>query len=347
MAMLESLAARLRNSTKFQCVGFAHDSELFAIKMAQALGIEILGTCAWAPPLAVYHDAVESAFRFAEAGFPIRVISGQVMGGTAPATIAGGVIANNAEVIAGLVLVQLIRPGTRVLVKDFSSPMNMNTGAPVFGSIEACLHNAATNQVFQKYGVPIDDATCYPNSKMPDYQCGYEKAFRVLIAGLSGANTLLLHGSVHGELTHHPVQAILDDDLAGMVGRFMEGIEVNDETLAVDVIEEVGPVPGHFLGKGHTRKWWKLEQFVPLAADRLTYPEWIKGGKKSCLDYARGRMEEILAEHQPAPLTPVQEEDVERILEEAREYYRGKGLISEEEMAAYWKSMRSAIYPYG
>ena len=347
MAMLESLAARLRNSTKFQCVGFAHDSELFAIKMAQALGIEILGTCAWAPPLAVYHDAVESAFRFAEAGFPIRVISGQVMGGTAPATIAGGVIANNAEVIAGLVLVQLIRPGTRVLVKDFSSPMNMNTGAPAFGSIEACLHNAATNQVFQKYGVPIDDATCYPNSKMPDYQCGYEKAFRVLIAGLSGANTLLLHGSVHGELTHHPVQAILDDDLAGMVGRFMGGIEVNDETLAVDVIEEVGPVPGHFLGKGHTRKWWKLEQFVPLAADRLTYPEWMNSGKKSCLDYARGRMEEILAEHQPVSLTPTQEEDVERILEEAREYYRGKGLISEEEMAAYWKSMRSAIYPYG
>ena len=347
MAMLESLAARIRNSTKFQCVGFSNDSEIFAIKMAQALGIEIMGTCALAPPLAMYRDAAESTFRFAEAGFPMRIISGQVMGGTAPATIAGGVITNNAEVITGLVLAQLIRPGMRVLVKDFSHPMNMNTGAPGFGSIVACLHNAASNQIFRKYGVPIDNATCYPNSKMPDYQCGYEKASRLLIAGLSGANTLLLHGSVHGELTHHPIQAILDDDLAGMVGRFMEGVKVNDDTLAIDLIEEVGPIPGHFLNKEHTRKWWKLEQFVPKAADRLTYPEWMQTGKKTCLDYAKERMGEILATHKPTPLTHSQEEDVERILDEARNYYRKKELISEGEMATYRESMKSPNYPFG
>jgi len=347
MAMLESLAARIRNSTKFQCVGFSNDSEMFAIKMAQALGIEIMGTCALAPPLAMYRDAAESTFRFAEAGFPMRIISGQVMGGTAPATIAGGVITNNAEVITGLVLTQLIKPGTRVLVKDFSSPMNMSTGAPAFGSIEACLHNVASNQLFRRYGVPIDNATCYPNSKMPDYQCGYEKASRLLIAGLSGANTLLLHGSVHGELSHHPVQAILDDDLAGMVGRFMEGVKVNDDTLAIDLIEEVGPIPGHFLNKEHTRRWWKLEQFVPKAADRLTYPEWMQTGKKGCLDYAKERMEEILATHKATPLTHSQEEDVERILDEARNYYRKKELISEGEMATYRESMESPNYPFG
>ena len=346
MAMLESQAARMRNSTKCVCVGFSNDSEAFAIKMAQALGIEIMGTCAAAPPLAMYRDAAESAFRFAEAGFPLRILSGQVMGGTAPATIAGGVITNNAEVITGLVLAQLIRPGMRVLVKDFSHPMNMSTGAPGFGSIVACLHNAASNQIFRKYGVPIDNATCYPNSKMPDYQCGYEKTLRVLVAGLSGANLLLLHGSVHGELTYHSVQAILDDDLAGMVGRFMEGIEVNDETLAIDLIEKVGPIPGYFLNKEHTRKWWKLEQFIPKAADSLTYPEWMNTGKKSCLDYAKERMEEILTTHKPIPLTPSQEEDLERILEEARKYYKERGLISEEEMATYRASMKSPNYPY-
>ena len=87
MAMLESLAARIRNSTKFQCVGFSNDSEIFAIKMAQAVGIEILGTCAFAPPLTVFRDAVESAFRFAEAGLPVRIVGAPVMGGSAPATI--------------------------------------------------------------------------------------------------------------------------------------------------------------------------------------------------------------------------------------------------------------------
>jgi len=148
-----------------------------------------------------------------------------------------------------------------------------------------------------------------------------------MTAALSGANIIGLQGAISSELTHHPVQAILDDDIAGMVGRFLEGIEVNDETLAIDLIEEVGPIPGHYLGTEHTRKWWKREQFVPKVADRLTYPEWMQKGKKSALDYAKERMEEILATHRPTPLTTSQEEDIERILEEARKYYREKGLM--------------------
>ena len=157
---------------------------------------------------------------------------------------------------------------------------------------------------------------------------------------------MLYHGSVHGELTHHPIQAILDDDSAGMVGRFMEGVTVNDETLAVDLINEVGPIPGHFLDRAHTRKWWKLEQFSPKAADRLTYPEWMSTGKKTCLDYARERTDEILANHKTAPLTSNQEEGVERVLEEARKYYEQKDLITQEEMSTYRRSLQSPNYPY-
>jgi trimethylamine--corrinoid protein Co-methyltransferase len=346
MALLETLAARLRNSTKAALVGYAHDSEIFAIQMAQAVGIEIMGGCYIAPPLTGYRDAFESAFRCAEAGLSIKIGSGQVMGGTAPATIAGGVITNLVEVIAGLVLIQSIKPGTRVIVKGFSSPMNMETGSPCFGSIEAGLHSAVFAQYFRKFGVPVDGSTAYPDAKRPDYQCGHEKAFRALIVGLSGISTLLLHGSVHGELTYHPVQSVLDDDLAGMVGRFMEGIAVKNETLAIELIEKVGPIPGHYLAEEHTRKWWKLEQFVPKVSDRLTYPAWMQTGKKSSLDLAKERTEEILATHKPPPLTTSQEKDLERILEEARKYYKEKGLISEEEMATYRKSMKSGNYPY-
>ena len=346
MAMPESLAARIRCSTKFQCVGFSNDSELFAIEMAKAVGIEILGTCAWAPPLALYRDAVESTFRLVEAGFCLRVVGGQVMGGTAPASIAGAIVTNNAEVIAGLVLAQLIRPGTRVLVKDFTAPMNMASGAPAFGGIEISVHNAACNQMWQWYGVPLDNTTAYPNAKVPDFQSACEKAMRVMNAGISGGNTLLFHGSVHGELTHHPLQAILDDDLAGMVGRFMEGVTVSTESLAIDVIEKVGPVPGHFMSSPHTRKWWKLEQYVPHTADRLTYPEWMTTGKRTCIDYARERMEEILANHKPTPLTPSQEDAVERVLEEARIHYHKQGLITDDEMRYYRETMKSPNYPY-
>jgi trimethylamine--corrinoid protein Co-methyltransferase len=136
-----------------------------------------------------------------------------------------------------------------------------------------------------------------------------------------------VQGAIHGELTHHPVQAIIDDDLVGMIGRFLEGIEVNDETLALDLINAVGPIPGEYLSKEHTRKWWRKEQFIPQVADTWTYPEWLKRGKKSCVDYAKERLEKILATHKPTPLTTDQEKDIERILEDARRLYRTRGML--------------------
>ncbi|MCJ7792243.1 MAG: trimethylamine methyltransferase family protein, partial [Dehalococcoidia bacterium] len=186
------------------------------------------------------------------------------------------------------------------------------------------------------------------SSKKPDFQTGYQKALNALAGALTGSHLLALHGSLYGELTAHPLQAILDDDIAGMIGRFIEGVTVTDETIALELIEQVGPIPGHYLNTAHTREWWKKEQFVPKVADELTYPEWIKSGKKDCLDYAKERMEEILATHRVSiPLTLSQEEDIKRILNEAREYYRKKGMISDEEWAVYKeKVLKSPDYRF-
>ena len=347
MAMTESFASRVRSSTKCVCTNSNNNADVFAIEMAQALGIELLGIGLISPPLTISGASVEANYRFAAAGFPIRICSGDTMGATSPATIIGSTVSNNAEVISQVVLAQLIKPGTRVVVKDFIFPQNMKSGAPVFGAIETVSHNVVFNQIFRKYDIPRASTTCFPSAKLPDYQCGYEKAIFIFAAALSGANYIEPHGGVFGELTHHPIQSILDNDLAGIIGRFIEGVTVNKETLATELIEEVGSGPDHFLNKAHTRKWWKLEQFVPWVADRLTYSEWMDSGKKTCLDYAREKMEEILATHKPTPLTSSQEEDIERILEEARRYYKEKGLITDEEMAAYRKSMASPNYPYG
>jgi len=125
-----------------------------------------------------------------------------------------------------------------------------------------------------------------------------------------------------------------------------EGIDVSEDSLAVDLIEEVGPVPGHFLNKRHTRQWWKHEQNHPHAADKLTYPEWEKVGRKGCMDYAMERFDDILTNYSPPPLTASQEEEIERILEEARDYYQKQGLITSDEMAVYRQGMRSSRYPY-
>ena len=341
MSMLESLAARVRNSSKCVVVGHSHGSEQFAIQIAQALGIEVIGTCTAAPPLTYFEDALESAFHLAEAGMAVRIVGAPVMGASAPATLAGGLVSNLVEVMAGIVLVQVIRPGTRVMVLDFAMPMNMSTGAPAFGNVAVCIHISAFNQLFRHYGIPTYNADGYPGSKQPDFQSAYEKSFRAIFTAVSGGSSRPLHGGVYGELSHHPLQAVLDDDIAGMVGRYLEGMTVNDETLALDLIEQIGPVPGHFLGQAHTRKWWRAEQYLPHAADSLTYPEWMNQGKKGCVDYARERLEGILQTHKPLALTPAQESDVERILEDARMHYQRLGQISTGEMEAYRAALRS------
>jgi trimethylamine--corrinoid protein Co-methyltransferase len=327
MRIPEICAAKIRNSTKWFFEGYSNDCEIFIIQMAQAMGIDIMCSMLASPPLTFYGEAVECAFRMAEAGMAGRVLPGGVCGATAPVTIAGSTVTANAEILAGIVLLQLMRPGMRIEVKDFTYPQNMRTGSPAFGNIGVSLHGVVFSQIWRRYGIPAGMTTAYPSSKIPDFQCGYEKAIIALIAALSGINLQLVQGAIHGELTHHPVQAIIDDDLVGMIGRFLEGVEVSDETIALDLIAQVGPIPGEYLSKEHTRKWWRKEQFIPQVADTLTYPEWMKKGKKSCLGYAKEKMEEILAKHKPTPLTGSQERDIEKILEDARKFYKEKGML--------------------
>ena len=328
MAIPESVAYKIRHSTKPQTTGYQLDCEVFNIEMAKAVGIEIIMISLAAAPLAFRYDAVECAFRCVEAGFPLYVGGGVMMGATGPATIAGATVINNAQHISGIVLAQLLRPGTRVILSEFTPSQDMRSGTPVFGSADTFLHLAVFNQYWRRFGVPT--STPMPgatNSKSLDYQAGYEKGNGALVAALTGSHIIKLYGGLDRELAWHPVVAILDDDIAGMIGRFIEGVQVNDETLAIDLINEVGPIPGMYLDKAHTREWWKKEQFLPQVADWLTYTDWLEQGKKGALDNAKDRMEQILATHKPKPLTPEQDNEIERILEQARESYRKKGMM--------------------
>lgn len=328
MLLLESIASRIRHTTKVVCSGSSQGSERFSIMMAQAAGIQIAGWIMASPPLSYFEDACSAAFNFVEAGFPIFITSGASYGATGPATIAGSTITNNAELIAGVILIQLIKPGTGVVVADFTFPTDMRTGTPAFGSVGSILHASMFAQLWRSYKTPTCVSTSgYPNAKKMDFQTGYEKALAGLSAALSGANVVSMHGGVSSELTFHPVQAILDNDIAGMIGRFLEGVQVTLETMAIDLIDQVGPIPGMYLDKKHTREWWKVEQHIPQVSDRLNYPDWMKQGKKSALDYAKEKMEAILAEHQPTPLPEDKDREITKILKEARKYYRDRGLL--------------------
>jgi trimethylamine---corrinoid protein Co-methyltransferase len=325
----EGLALVLFHSTLVPMAGFSEGCEIFNIEMAKVAGTElIIPAMMAASPLTYYTNTIDCAFRVLEAGFPIGVDTGPVFGATSPATVSGSLVSCMAEIIAGIVLIQLIKPGARVLVFGFPWPMNMRNGAPYFGNIQASLFAVAYSQLWRRLKIPFRNTSAsYTNSKAIDVQAGYEKSMPAMLSAIAGASVVHLHGGIHGELTHHPLQSIIDDDIAGMIGKFINGIDVTDESIALELIKQVGPIPGTFLHTSHTRKWWQAEQYSTVAADKLTPQEWTEKGKKTALAIAKEKMKDILDKHRAEELSSDQLKEIEGILKKARQYYQDKGQL--------------------
>ena len=194
-----------------------------------------------------------------------------------------------------------MRPGNRVFAHIFPVPTNMKTGRPRFGSIGISLAQVAWNQIWRTlFGIPTMNGGNGPSdSKQIDFQIAYEKSMGLLLSAISGASWINAIGGLTGELSYHPVQSVLDNDVAGAIVRFLQGVTVTDETLAIDLINQVGPVPGFYLDKIHTMRWWKKETFEGHAVDLVPYEEWEKTGRKTALDLARERSDQLLAEWKP------------------------------------------------
>ena len=348
MKEFEGAAIRLSYSTKITMEIANNDLDKFTFQIAQAIGTEIFANPNTSSPLACYTDQTEACFLAAEYGFPSMIWDGATMASTAPASIAGAVILATAELIPYIVLLQELRPGSRVAVADLVLPQNMRTGSPLFGDVSVSLHLAAFNQLWQWYGIPtVASSSGVSNSKNIGFQLAYEKTIPSLMSALSGSSAVQLHSSVYGEISAHPVQAVLDDDVAGLIGRLLEGIDISEDSLAVDLINEVGPIPGHFLAKKHTRKWWDKEQYMTKSADKTTYPEWEKGGRKKEIDYAKERVKEMISTHKvDPPLTDSQLEDMNKIMMEARKYYRNHGMITDKEWEMYKETLEKEGRPF-
>ncbi len=320
--------SRLKYLSKISRIGSTSGSHVWEIQMAQALGVDVYGAMEGPPPLTWNRDATDCAIDCAEAKFPVEPCAGGAMGATYPATLAGALVIGMAEVLSGVVLVQLVQPGNSIILNCFPPPLDMRTGHLKFGAITISLYQASWNQIWRtKYGIPTMNGGIGPsNSKRIDYQCGYEKSVGILLSAQSGANWINTVGGLTGELSYHPALSVLDNDLLGYIGRFLEGVQVDGETLAIDLIQETGPIPGFYLNKTHTRLWWKQEQFTPHAADMLTYTDWLKKEKKSALDLARERADYLLKSWE-SKLPPGKDEELDKILEECRKWYNKKGLI--------------------
>lgn len=342
MTFLETLASGLRHSGKAQHYGYSKDCDIFAIQLARELGINLEPELDAGSPLTIYGDAIDAAFRYVEAGMPIQPTVGSIMGAESPISTAGSLVMAASMAMGWIVLTQLIKPGAPLSIQYGFEPMDMRTGSPVFGSVLNALGHVGMNQWLRSHQIPSCTSAGFTSqSKKFDYQCAQEKGLGTLISALSGGNLHIFQGGASGELVYHPVLSIMDDDIAGWVGRMLQGTTVNPDTLSVDLINEIGPIPGHYLSTANTREHWRDEHFFPKVADEQAYPIWMQSGKKDTVTLARERMDDILTNHQPVSLTHEQERAVERMLGDARDHYRSEGLISDEEWAAYMLTLEA------
>ena len=249
-------------------------------------------------------------------GLPVAVPSEPLAGATAPVTLAGTITINNVESLGGLVLSQLINKGNPTLYGTTSSIIDMKTGTYIAGNMESALINACCAQMAQHYSIPLYATGGMSDSKVPDCQAGYESAATAMVVALAGANYIHdAFGLLEFCTTLSYEKMIMDNEIAGMALRAVRGVEVNRNTIAADIISEVGP-GGHFLSHLHTAKNVRKEFFIPTVADRLPRKEWEAEGAKDAAERARLEAGRILAGHKPLGFS----EDMERLL---RQKYSG------------------------
>lgn len=212
-------------------------------------------------------------------GVPLIVTPALMCGSTGPATLAGGLVVQNAEVLGGITLAQTINPGTPVLYGTASAHADMNTGAVAFGSVEFTKLTAASAQMARNYKMPCRGGGGYTDAKHVGLQAGYEASMLITTTVLSGVDYQLhAAGLMHSAMCASYEKYVLDFEIINWMKSYKAGININEDTLALDVIKKVGP-GGHFLTQKHTKLHHKKEFLDSLLSDRQSYEQWLHDDK--------------------------------------------------------------------
>ena len=260
----------------------------------------IFGGCPVVSPLRFGRENLEVLIDTAKLGLVADLAVPPQSGATAPATLAGTLAQSVAEMLACVAIANLINPGSPVTFAAWPFITDLRTGSFTGGSGEQALIAAASIQMGNFYDLPTSVGCGMTDSKLPDAQYGLEKALTISLAAHAGGNRLCEVGGMLGSLMGCSFESmVIDDEACGMIARTLRGIEVSDETLAVDVIHECAVDPGHFLGNQHTLKHMNSEFVYPRLMDRERTDTWEGAGKTDLLDRARARADEILTTHHP------------------------------------------------
>jgi len=261
-----------------------------------------LSCCFVVPPLRFAEDACSVMETCVQGGMPILLLAAGQAGATSPASLAGAVVQEVAEVLAGLVYVNLLAPKHPAIFGTWPFVSDLRTGAMSGGSGEQAVLMAACGQMGRHYDLPTGIAAGMADSKIPDAQSGYEKGYTNTLAGHCGANLVYESAGMQGSLLGTSLEGyVIDNDMLGAINRTIRGIEVNADSLSVEAMREVcleGPV--HYLGHEQTLNLMKRDYVYPEVGDRLSPKDWAEQGSTDVLQRAKARVDEILGGDRPS-----------------------------------------------
>lgn len=253
-------------------------------------------------PLGYGTEMLEAVVAYAKAQQPLVFASLIMAGSTGPITLAGVLAVQNAELLAGIVLAQLVSPGLPCLYGATSTNIDLRTGALAIGSPELSLCLSAHSQLARFYGLPSRGGGALTDASVNDAQAGYESMFSMLTTVNSGIDFVLHSGGiVSSYLAFSYEKFIMDDEICGMLRQYLRGIQVNPDTLAYEVIAHVGS-GGHFLGEDHTLERCRTEFWQPALFDRSGLEAWWDGERQDVTARATQRWKDLLARHEDPPL---------------------------------------------
>ncbi len=277
------------------------------------------------PPLMWSEITSQNVIDCAKNGLPVEIIPMPLSGATGPVTIAGSIVQHTAEGLSGVVLAQLANPGAPIIYGGSPAPFEMRFLTTPMGAIETMLIDCAYSQMGKFYGLPTHAYIGLSDSKIIDAQVGFESGIGLILGALAGINVISAPGMMDFESCQSIEKLVIDNDVCGMALRLIKGIHVNTETLAVDLIKNVGPGK-QFLTTEHTRKWFRAEHFIPsTVVDRLSRERWEKEGSKNTFERAHNLVKKILSEHRPEQLPADVEKDLNvKMLEIAKKHGMAK-----------------------
>jgi trimethylamine--corrinoid protein Co-methyltransferase len=268
-------------------------------------------------PLGYNVEMLEALVEYARWGQPLVLAALMMAGATGPITLAGILAVQTAELLAGIVLTQLINPGTPVIFGSTSTNIDMRSGALVIGSPELSQLIVAQAQLARYYGLPSRSGGALTDASYPDAQAGFESMMSLLTAVNAGVDFVLHTGGILSSyLAFSYEKFVLDDEMCGMVRRLHRGIAVTPETLAYEVAAHVGP-GGNFLMEMHTVERCRTEFWEPQICDRDGLDAWMQAGKLTAVDRARQRWQRLVAEHRDPQLDETTSRQLQAYVDES------------------------------